>query len=102
MTPVPQHHIPLKKQPIERATEDCEYDLCADITQGLCDISWEHRDRYVATASDDHTVKLWEVTSGECLRTLEGHTHYVFCCAFNPLKPILVSSCLTAELHMSH
>lgn len=58
--------------------------------QGLSDIAWEHRDRYLATASDDTTLRLWEAATGECLRTLEGHTHYVFCCAFNPVKPILV------------
>ena len=63
--------------------------LCA--WQGLSDIAWEHRDKYLATASDDTTLRLWEASTGECLRTLEGHTHYVFCCAFNPVKPILVT-----------
>ena len=28
----------------------------------------------VASGSDDKTVKLWDVTSGECLQTLEGHS----------------------------
>ena len=28
----------------------------------------------VASGSQDNTVKLWDVTSGECLQTLEGHS----------------------------
>ena len=28
----------------------------------------------VASGSVDKTVKLWDVTSGECLQTLEGHS----------------------------
>ena len=28
----------------------------------------------VASGSGDKTVKLWDVTSGECLQTLEGHS----------------------------
>ena len=31
----------------------------------------------VASGSYDETVKLWNVTSGECLQTLEGHSGYV-------------------------
>ena len=29
-------------------------------------------------------VKLWDVTSGECLQTLEGHSHYVNSVSFSP------------------
>ena len=36
----------------------------------------------VASGSDDNTVKLWDVTSGECLQTLEGHSSYVRVCRF--------------------
>ena len=30
----------------------------------------------VASGSSDKTVKLWDVTSGECLQTLEGHSNW--------------------------
>ena len=38
----------------------------------------------VASGSDDKTVKLWDVTSGECLQTLEGHSDYVKSVSFSP------------------
>ena len=53
-------------------------------------MAWEASGRYICTASDDMTLRLWDTQSGACLRTLEGHTHYVFCCAFNPVMNALV------------
>ena len=38
----------------------------------------------VASGSGDNTVKLWDVTSGECLQTLEGHSRYVTSVSFSP------------------
>src|SRR5208283_4517673 len=34
--------------------------------------------RYALSGSMDHTLKLWEVESGRCLRTFEGHTGRVY------------------------
>ena len=33
--------------------------------------------RYALSGSWDHTLKLWELSSGQCLRTFEGHTEIV-------------------------
>ena len=38
----------------------------------------------VASGSEDNTVKLWDVTSGECLQTLEGHSNDVNSVSFSP------------------
>ena len=38
----------------------------------------------VASGFDDKTVKLWDVTSGECLQTLEGHSDSVRSVSFSP------------------
>ena len=44
-----------------------------------------------ASASDDKTLKVWELSSGKCLKTLKGHGNYVFCCNFNPQSNLIVS-----------
>jgi uncharacterized protein YjbI with pentapeptide repeats len=38
----------------------------------------------IASASDDRTLRLWDVASGECLMTLRGHDNWVMACAFLP------------------
>jgi WD40 repeat protein len=45
----------------------------------------------MASASDDGTVKLWEVAGGQELRTLKGHTGSVFSVSFSPNGRTLVS-----------
>ena len=31
------------------------------------------------------------VSQGKCLKTLKGHSNYVFCCNFNPQSNLVVS-----------
>ena len=38
----------------------------------------------VASGSADVKVKLWGVTSGECLQTLEGHSSWMMSVSFSP------------------
>lgn len=51
---------------------------------------WDATSRYLCTASDDKALKLWRAADGALLRTLTGHTNYVFCCNFNPQGNLLV------------
>ncbi|HKD38161.1 MAG TPA: WD40 repeat domain-containing protein, partial [Pirellulales bacterium] len=39
--------------------------------------------RVLASGSEDHTVKLWDVATGDCLTTLAGHRADVNCLAFS-------------------
>ncbi|MGP1521589.1 MAG: caspase family protein, partial [Treponema sp.] len=40
--------------------------------------------KYVASGSWNYTVKLWEVKTGECIRTLSGHTSLVSSICYSP------------------
>lgn len=37
----------------------------------------------VLSCSVDRRLKLWDVATGECAATLEGHASGVYCCAFS-------------------
>jgi len=39
---------------------------------GVYDVEFSAQNEYLATASDDHTVRVWKVSSGHCLRILQG------------------------------
>jgi WD40 repeat protein len=43
--------------------------------------------RQIASASDDHTIRLWDLQTGEAEQTLRGHTHFVKSVAFHPHDP---------------
>ncbi|TMQ26342.1 MAG: WD40 repeat domain-containing protein [Deltaproteobacteria bacterium] len=40
--------------------------------------------RHVVSASEDQTLKVWELASGRAVATLQGHTHVVRACAVTP------------------
>ena len=78
-------------------------------SQGVSDVAWSSDSRYICSASDDKTVKVWDVNGvihlyppfksvpakprrqGEAVRSLHGHTHYVMCVNFNPQSNLIVS-----------
>ena len=40
--------------------------------------------RRVVSASDDETLKVWDMATGKCVATLERHSSYVFGVAVSP------------------
>ncbi|VEL40329.1 unnamed protein product [Protopolystoma xenopodis] len=58
---------------------------------GISDVAWSSDSRFICSASDDKTLKLWDFVTGKPLKTLKGHSNYVFCCNFNPQSNLIVS-----------
>ncbi len=45
----------------------------------------------LATGSQDCTIRLWNISSGQCVKTLKGHPNGVWSVAFHPRGDLLVS-----------
>ena len=48
--------------------------------------------KLVASASDDHTVRLWDPETGQCHRILRGHSSYIKAIAFSPDGKLVASA----------
>ena len=46
-------------------------------------------DIYIVSVSDDRIIKIWNTDTGELIRTLKGHTHYIECVHYH--NPLIVS-----------
>jgi WD40 repeat protein len=50
-----------------------------------------HMAQNLATSSDDHIIRTWDIQTGQCLQTLSGHTAMIIALDFSPDGQWLVS-----------
>jgi WD40 repeat protein len=57
-------------------------------------------DKYVVTAGNDSTVRLWDIATGKEIRQFTGHTNTVWSVAFSPDGKALITSSLDGTVRL--
>ena len=43
--------------------------------------------KFLLSASDDYTIRVWEPATGRCVKTVQAHGHFVTCLAWGRQAP---------------
>lgn len=63
-------------------------------------IAFDPRECRLASGSDDHTIKLWDLQTGQCLQTLQGHNRAVVSISFHPQGNLIASGSFDRTLKL--
>ena len=66
--------------------------FCGAHEESVNSASFSPDGRRIVSASGDRTVRIWDAATGECIRTLEGHTSYIRSASFSPDGRRIVSA----------
>ena len=69
---------------VESGAGACLRHLYNEQTRGVTSIAFNPDGQTALFGSTDRTLRLWDLTTGNCLRTYEGHTEKVTSVAFSP------------------
>jgi WD40 repeat protein len=69
-------------------------------TQHIYKAVWSPDERFIATASQDYFIRLWEGSTGRLLTTLGTHTNAVYDIAFSPDGAYLMSGSEDGTAHI--
>jgi WD repeat-containing protein 26 len=64
----------------------------------ICLISWSPDDTHLLSCAKDRSVRLWNVTTGECIRVYNSHQDQVTCCAWMPDGRSFVSGAMDRQV----
>ena len=79
----PAAMTPAKPQP-QLTLSDPTVQTLAGHTADVFAVAWSPDAKWLASGSDDKTLKIWDTTSGNLILTLTGHTDKVFAVAWSP------------------
>jgi len=54
----------------------------------------------VASGGHDQTVRLWDVSTGLCLKTLRGHSDWVYSVVFSPDGSLIASGGIDGKINL--
>lgn len=77
-----------------------ERSIRAHPVRGCFGLAWSPDGRSIASGSYDRTVRIWDAASGECLRTLNGHTQGVDAVAWSPDGSLFASASLDMTVRL--
>ena len=63
-------------------------------------VQFHHELPWILSASDDHTIRIWNWQSRQSLILLTGHCHYVMCAQFHPKDDFIVSGSLDQTIRL--
>jgi WD40 repeat protein len=94
----------LNQPTLADATADAAFSLPFRTLRGhtgrVFSIAFSPDDQILATASSDHTIKLWNPHNAQCLKTLQAHTSWVWAIAFHPNGKLLASASYDHSLRL--
>lgn len=74
-----------------------EYRVLKGHKADVWDIAFSPEGKYLASASTDKTIKIWDIEEGEAIHTLSGHKDAVNSIAYNKTGDLLVSGSFDAS-----
>jgi WD40 repeat protein len=63
-------------------------------------VDWSADGRRIVSASHDRTVRVWDATTGQCVKVLEGHPTLVVSAAWYPDERYIISCDEGAEIRV--
>ncbi|KAI0518055.1 hypothetical protein F5B22DRAFT_89894 [Xylaria bambusicola] len=83
-------------------TAESHWSPCLQTLEGhtspISSLAFAPNGKYVASASDDCTIRFWDVTTGECLNILGDHEKRIGLIVFSPNGELLASSSISNEI----